>query len=52
MQKGKKPVSKKDQQANLDARKSIATGELAKAEIELKKQKDLRTIYVRFEVTI
>jgi hypothetical protein len=48
--KSKKPVSKRDQMANIGARQAIANGDLATAEIELKKQKDLRTIYVRFEV--
>ncbi len=36
--------------ANKEARQALATGEVASAEIQLKKEKDLRTLYVRFKV--
>ncbi len=45
-------MPKKVLMANKNARKALATGELASAEIELKKQKDLRTLYIKFKVII
>ncbi len=47
-----RPLPKKLLIANKNARKALATGELASAEIELKKQKDLRTLYIKFKVII
>lgn len=44
-----RPLPKKVLMANKNARKALATGELASAEIELKKQKDLRTLYIKFK---
>ena len=37
--------------ANKEARKALATGEIASNEIQLKKAKDLRTLYIRFKVS-
>jgi hypothetical protein len=45
-------MRKKLVEADKRARKAMATGELASTEIDLKKQKDLRTLYIRFKVSI
>ena len=49
--KGPRPLPKAIVTANKEARKALATGEIASNEIQLKKAKDLRTLYIRFKVS-
>ena len=48
--KSKRPFSKGFIKMNRDARKALATGEVASQEIKKKMERDLRTMYIRFKV--
>ena len=43
----KRPISKRNKKRNQDARKYLASGELAAEDMERRKERDLRTLYVR-----
>ena len=49
LNKHKKPISKKAMAKNQEARKLIASGEVRNAQIDRRREQDVRTLYVRFE---